>query len=62
MLHRDELAVYCRERVASFKVPRDWNFVEVFPMTVTGKIQNYRMREAASEELRMEQAAGIATA
>jgi fatty-acyl-CoA synthase len=39
----------CRGRLAGFKVPRKWRFVDVFPMTVTGKIQKYRLREMAAE-------------
>jgi fatty-acyl-CoA synthase len=41
----------CQGRIATFKIPRYWKFVEAFPMTVTGKIQKFRMREIAIEEL-----------
>ena len=34
-----------RARIAHFKVPRYWRFVDAFPMTVTGKVQKFRMRE-----------------
>jgi fatty-acyl-CoA synthase len=47
----DELAAACRGRISTFKIPRYWKFVEAFPMTVTGKIQKFRMREIAVEEL-----------
>jgi fatty-acyl-CoA synthase len=53
---------YCAERIASFKVPRYWKFVDEFPMTVTGKVQKFRMREVAVAELGLQKAAGIATA
>jgi len=45
----DESALtdFCRRRLAGFKVPRKWRFVDSFPMTVTGKIQKYRLREMA---------------
>jgi len=46
-----ELETYCRARLASFKVPRYWHFLEVFPMTVTGKVQKFRLREMAIEIL-----------
>jgi fatty-acyl-CoA synthase len=36
---------FCRERAARFKVPRYVRFVEAFPLTVTGKVQKYKMRE-----------------
>jgi fatty-acyl-CoA synthase len=46
-----ELIDYCRSQIAHFKTPRYWKFVESFPMTVTGKVQKYRMREIAIAEL-----------
>jgi fatty-acyl-CoA synthase len=56
------LTAYCRERLAAFKVPRFWRFVETFPMTVTGKIQKYKLRELAVELLGLRAAADEATA
>jgi fatty-acyl-CoA synthase len=47
----EDLRGFCREQIAHFKVPRYVVFVEEFPMTVTGKVQKYRLREAAVEEL-----------
>jgi fatty-acyl-CoA synthase len=58
----DELAAYCRGRIATFKIPRYWKFVDEFPMTVTGKIQKFRMRDTAVEELGLQTAAGVRTA
>jgi len=46
-----ELQAWCKERIAHFKTPRYFKFVEAFPMTVTGKIQKFRMREISMEEL-----------
>ena len=46
-----ELQAWCKERIAHFKTPRHFKFVEEFPMTVTGKIQKFRMREISIEEL-----------
>jgi fatty-acyl-CoA synthase len=57
-----ELAAYCKGRIASYKIPRWWKLVEAFPMTVTGKVQKFRMREIAVEELGLAAAAGIKTA
>jgi fatty-acyl-CoA synthase len=42
---------YCKGRIAHYKVPRHVWFVEEFPMTVTGKLQKYRMREIAAEKM-----------
>jgi fatty-acyl-CoA synthase len=50
-LSAGDLDALCRGRIASFKIPRYWKFVEAFPMTVTGKIQKYRMRETSVREL-----------
>ncbi len=47
----ETLAAACRGRIATFKIPRYWKFVDSFPMTVTGKIQKYRMREISTAEL-----------
>src|SRR5207237_2884528 len=61
-LSGDDLAGYCRGRIASYKIPRYWKFVDGFPMTVTGKVQKFKMRETAVSELGLEQAAAVATA
>ena len=50
-LGEDDVRAFCRERVAHFKVPRHVLFVDEFPMTVTGKVQKYKMREATIERL-----------
>ncbi|MGD0835926.1 MAG: AMP-binding protein [Polyangia bacterium] len=58
----EELSSFCKGKIATYKIPRYWKFVEAFPMTVTGKIQKYRMREMAVEELKLQLAANIRTA
>lgn len=58
----DELKEFCKARLAYFKVPHYWKFVDSFPTTVTGKIQKYRMREISIEELGLQAAASIETA
>ena len=40
-----ELASYVRERLAAFKAPRSWVFVSEFPLTGSGKVQKYLLRE-----------------
>src|SRR5919202_6693341 len=47
----DDLVAYCKNRIATYKIPRYWKFVDEFPMTVTGKIQKFKMRETAVAEL-----------
>jgi fatty-acyl-CoA synthase len=46
-----EIQDYCRHHLAYFKVPHYVRFVDSFPMTVTGKVQKYLMREAMADEL-----------
>jgi fatty-acyl-CoA synthase len=58
----DELRAFCKGKIATYKIPRYWKFVDAFPMTVTGKIQKYKMRETAVEELKLQTAASIKTA
>ncbi|MCP5366402.1 MAG: AMP-binding protein [Hyphomicrobiales bacterium] len=47
----EEIRTYCGDRLAHFKVPRHIRFVVDFPMTVTGKVQKFRMRQAMEEAL-----------
>jgi fatty-acyl-CoA synthase len=61
-LNQDTVKEFCRGRIAHFKVPRYIKFVDEFPMTVTGKVQKYKMREVAIDELGLASAAAIATA
>ncbi|HVC78279.1 MAG TPA: AMP-binding protein [Candidatus Micrarchaeaceae archaeon] len=58
----EELTAWCKGKIASFKIPRLWKFVDSFPMTVTGKVQKFKMRETSVEELGLDKAAGIRTA
>jgi fatty-acyl-CoA synthase len=50
-LDRDAIAEFCRGKIAHYKVPRYVQVVTEFPMTVTGKVQKYKLREQAIEEL-----------
>jgi fatty-acyl-CoA synthase len=47
----DEIRTYCQGRIAHYKIPRYIEFVDEFPMTVTGKLQKFRMREIAAQKL-----------
>ena len=42
----EELRAHCRERLAPYKTPEHWVFVDAFPMTPSGKIQKYKLRES----------------
>ena len=58
----DSIRDFCRGRIAHYKVPRYVKLTDEFPMTVTGKVQKYRMREQSVEELGLQAAAGVQTA
>ena len=55
-LTEDELREHCSGKIAHYKVPKHVVFVDEFPMTVTGKVQKYKMRDAAVEELGLAEA------
>jgi fatty-acyl-CoA synthase len=58
----EELTAFCTGKIATFKIPRYWKITDQFPMTVTGKIQKFKMREVAIAELGLGDAAAIKTA
>ncbi len=58
----EDLIAFCRGRIATFKIPRFWKFVDEFPTTVTGKVQKFRLREAAIAELGLQRASAQETA
>jgi fatty-acyl-CoA synthase len=58
----EELRVFCRGKIATYKIPRYVLVVDEFPMTVTGKVQKFRMREISIRELGLERAASATTA
>ncbi|RXM50146.1 MULTISPECIES: AMP-binding protein [unclassified Chryseobacterium] len=49
-----ELLEYCKGRIAHYKVPKYWKFVDEFPMTISGKIRKVEMREVSMKELGLE--------
>jgi fatty-acyl-CoA synthase len=61
-LTEEELKAYCAGQIAHFKVPRYVRFTDEFPMTVTGKVQKFKMREVSTTELGLETIAGTSTA
>ncbi len=61
-LTAEDLTKFCTGRIATCKVPQYWRIVQSFPMTVTGKVQKFRMREIAITELGLFAAAAVKTA
>lgn len=48
-----ELKEYCKNKIAHFKIPKYVEFMDEFPMTVTGKIQKNKLRDAITEKLKL---------
>ncbi|MGH2915293.1 MAG: AMP-binding protein [Solirubrobacteraceae bacterium] len=58
----DSVRAFCQGRIAHYKIPRYVMQVDGFPMTITGKIQKFKLRERAIEELGLADAAAVRTA
>ena len=56
-MSEDDVKDYCKGKIAHYKVPRYIRFGEDFPMTVTGKVQKFKMREISIKELGLEEQA-----
>ena len=56
-LDAEDIKEFCRGQIAHYKIPRYIKFTDQFPMTITGKIQKYLMREVSIEELGLGEAA-----
>jgi fatty-acyl-CoA synthase len=61
-LTEEDIREYCRENIARYKVPYYVDFVDEYPMTASGKIQKYRLREAAVKRHGLQEAAEVETA
>ncbi len=55
-LTAEEVVAFCRDQIAHYKVPRHIRFVDEFPMTVTGKVQKFLMRDRMAVELGVREA------
>ena len=58
----EEIKEYCQGKIARYKIPRYVQIIEEFPMTASGKIQKYKLREMAIENLGLQDAASVETA
>ena len=58
----EDIKEFCRGSIAHYKVPRYIKFTDTFPMTITGKIQKFKMREQSIEELGLGEAAQMRSA
>ena len=58
----EEIREFCKGKIAHYKIPRYIKMTTEFPMTVTGKIQKFKMRDIAIDELGLHNAANIETA
>ncbi len=57
----EDLLSFCKGKIATFKIPKYWKFVDDFPMTVTGKIRKVEMREISAKELGLDHLRSIHT-
>ena len=58
----DEFKALCKGKIAHFKIPRYWWVINEYPMTVTGKVQKFKLRELAIKQFNLEDAAKVKTA
>lgn len=54
-MSEEEVRSFCKDRIANYKIPKYVKFVESYPMTASGKIQKFKMRELAIKELELEE-------
>ena len=62
VLDPEAVRTFCQGRIAHYKIPRYVKLVEAFPMTVTGKVQKFKMREQAIDELGLSGTAAVGSA
>lgn len=53
-MSEDEVRKYCKDKIANYKIPKYVKFVDSYPMTASGKIQKFKLREMAIKELHLE--------
>jgi len=53
-MSEEEVRDFCRDKIANYKIPKYVKFVDGYPMTASGKIQKFKMREMAIKELQLE--------
>ena len=53
-MSEDEVRNFCQGQIANYKIPKYVKFVDGYPMTASGKIQKFKMREMAIKELQLE--------
>lgn len=61
-LSEEEVKAFCNGRIANYKIPRYVKLVDEYPMTASGKIQKFKLREMAIKDLHLEEAADVETA
>jgi fatty-acyl-CoA synthase len=58
----DELRDHCKASIARHKVPKHFRFIEAFPLTASGKVQKFVLRDQLIKEMGLENVAGLKTA
>ena len=49
--NEDELQIWCKERISRWKIPKYIFFIDIFPVTPSGKIQKYKLQDKYTKEL-----------
>ncbi|MGB1293050.1 MAG: AMP-binding enzyme, partial [Pseudoalteromonas sp.] len=52
VLNEDAIRLFLKDKLAYFKIPKHIRFVDEYPMTVTGKLQKFKMREQMQDEIK----------
>jgi fatty-acyl-CoA synthase len=58
-MKEEDVKAFCRDRIANYKIPKYVKFVDSYPMTASGKIQKFKLREMAIKELQLEDAGDV---
>jgi fatty-acyl-CoA synthase len=58
----DEIRQYCKDNISRHKIPKVFRFIETFPLTASGKVQKFKLREMLIKDLGLEETAGLKTA
>uniref|UniRef100_T1JMP4 AMP-binding enzyme C-terminal domain-containing protein n=1 Tax=Strigamia maritima TaxID=126957 RepID=T1JMP4_STRMM len=58
----EELKRFCKENLSHFKIPKYIKFVDTFPLTITGKVQKFIIREQATTELKLGETKSVLSA
>lgn len=62
LAEEDEIRQYCKDNISRHKIPKIFRFIEAFPLTASGKVQKFKLREMLIKDLGLEETANLKTA